>query len=386
MGADDLAESFPAGAVLGGRWRIVTMLGEGGLATVYEAEGLEGQGRRALKILHAQFRSNRQVVERFYAEARACHELRHPNIASVDEYAYAEDGSPFIVMELLVGQSLEDHLRTHPPLPVELAAKLIVDALAALDVAHRAGVVHRDVKPPNLFVVPTPEGTPLLKVLDFGIAKVMDVAGGMGRRTRTGAMLGTPGYMSPEQIRDAKSCDARSDLWSLGVVFFEMLTHRHPYGDDDLVARAVAILRDPARSIREVAPQLGAWDGFFATALAQDPASRFQSADAMAHAVREVLAGGVVSAPLALASPVAQGGAPPRAKGGTLASYMVAAAAGDGVTHQSAAPGYGGAAGPPVQVVTAGDYEAPSVVWWAVVLIALGSFASGILLGYLLAS
>ncbi|MBM4359387.1 MAG: serine/threonine protein kinase [Deltaproteobacteria bacterium] len=288
-------------------------------------------------------------------------------------------------MELLVGQSLDEHLRTHPPVPVDLAAKLLFDALGALSLAHAAGVVHRDVKPPNLFVVPTADGGSMLKVLDFGIAKVMDVAGGMGRRTRTGAMLGTPGYMSPEQIRDAKSCDARSDLWSLAVVFYEMLTHRHPFGDDDLVARAVAILRDPPRPIHEVAPHLASWDGFFATALAQDAAARFPSADAMAQALREVLAGGTVSAPLALGRPSASHVAV-RTSPRTLTSYTSAAAAGGGVTHQSQAPDYSGDGGAPsVQIVSAAELEPPSVVWWGVLLIALGSFASGVLMGYLLA-
>jgi len=384
---DTDSPSQALGAVLGGRYRLVRVLGEGGLATVYEAEGLQGQGRRAIKLLQPQFQAQRNVVERFYAEARACHALHHPHIARVEEFAYAEDGSPYIVMELLVGQSLDDYLRTHPPMAPAAAGPLLLEALAALSVAHAAGIVHRDIKPPNLFIVQAPSGGSMLKVLDFGIAKVMDVAGGMGRKTRTGAVLGTPGYMSAEQLKDAKSCDARSDLWSLGVVFYEMLTHRHPYGDDDQMARAVAILRDPPRPLYETAPHLSAWEPFFQQALARDPNERFQSAEAMGTRIRELLQHADASTSWNRGDGAQGYRAAPGSGGNTLTSEQALGLAGVNSFGPSVHAG-GGPFGyaPPIEVVTAEGLEAPSVVWWAVLLLAIGSFASGLLLGYLLAS
>src|SRR5262245_32869116 len=203
------------GAILNGQWKLLRLIGEGGLAAVYEAEGLSGQGRRAIKLLHPHFRSQPQIMERFYAEAQACFTLRHPHIAVVESYAYAEDGSPYIVMELLHGMSLEAFLAKKQPMPPEQASPIVFGILQALGAAHARGIVHRDLKPANLFLVPDAQGQFTVKVLDFGIAKVMDVAGGMGSKTRTGAVLGTPGYMSPEQVKNAKAVDTRSDLWAV---------------------------------------------------------------------------------------------------------------------------------------------------------------------------
>ncbi|MBM4374789.1 MAG: serine/threonine protein kinase [Deltaproteobacteria bacterium] len=383
LGSEDEGGLVP-GAVVGGRYRVVRMLGEGGLATVYEVDALDGRGRRAIKLLQPQFRAQRNVVERFYTEARACHELRHPNIASVEEFAYTDDGSPYIVMELLAGQSLDDYLRSHPPLPPERAGAFVLDALGALSLAHSRGIIHRDLKPPNLFVVPRPDGSLMLKVLDFGIAKVIDLAGGMASRTRTGALLGTPGYMSPEQLRDSKSCDVRSDLWSLGVVLHEMLTHRHPYGAQDFAARAVAILRDEAKPIGEVAPALAAWQRVLGPALARDVAARFPSADAMAAAVREVLSGAGAGGAGAVIPPLPRPNAGPTltARARTLSSGAVDG--GYGQVDENAL--HGGGRGHEVGVTTAASLDPPSIVWWGALLLALASFAVGLLMGYLLTS
>jgi serine/threonine-protein kinase len=279
------------GAILNGQWKLTRLIGEGGLAAVYEAHGQQQQGRRAIKILHPQFVSQRQIVERFYAEAKACFSLRHPHIALVEAYAYAEDGSPYIVMELLEGVSLEAYLRKKVPMPPDKAAPILYGILQALSVAHQRGIVHRDLKPANIFLVPLERGEFVVKVLDFGIAKVMDVAGGMGSKTRTGAVLGTPGYMSPEQVKNAKAVDARTDLWAAGVVFYEMLTCLHPFGSSDQLARMVAVLRDPPTPISKNAPHLAAWDPFFDKALARDPDKRFQSAEEMAERLRAEVQG-----------------------------------------------------------------------------------------------
>ncbi|MCC6521932.1 MAG: protein kinase [Polyangiaceae bacterium] len=275
------------GAVLNGTWRLRSLIGEGGLAAVYEAEGLQGQGLRAIKLLHLQFQSSPAVVDRFYNEAKAVYALRHPHIAGVEAYAYAEDGSPYIVMELLRGMSVEEFLARHQPMPLPQAITAMRGVLSALGAAHAHNIVHRDLKPANLFLVQRgPDEPPFAKVLDFGIAKVIDLAGGMGSKTRTGALLGTPGYMSPEQVRDSKAVDARTDLWSAAVVFYELLTCQHPFGSADHLARMVAVLKDKPRPIAEVAPEHAPLQPFFDRGLARDPAQRFQSADEMDAALR----------------------------------------------------------------------------------------------------
>jgi eukaryotic-like serine/threonine-protein kinase len=491
------------GAVLNGQWRLLRLIGEGGLAAVYEAESTQGQGKRAIKLLHAQFTRNRAIVERFYAEAKACFTLKHPHVAGVEAYAYAEDGSPYIVMELLHGMSVEQFLKRHQPMTPAMAAPLTFAMLQALSVAHGRGIVHRDLKPANLFLVPNAAaaGQFTIKVLDFGIAKVMDVAGGIGTKTRTGAVLGTPGYMSPEQVKDAKAVDARTDLWAVGVVFYEMMTGEHPYGSNDQLARMVAVLRDGHTPISAKAPHLAAWDPFFEKALAKDPAARFQSAEEMGEALRHMAQGtparfvpdglqtvaipqmqdmrlvpGALPPSAVQASPAVgpttsmspavaphtvrtpapassgqvppqpgmQGSMPPQPSGmqpsGMQPSGMqgsmspqpsamhppgpsgVPAQSGYSPAGVSGLPGYpsepppaypappgpqayrpgggtrtqiseGRPSGtpsihsdiPPVRVETARDEDAPALVWWAVVLLATGTFALGIMLGYVLA-
>ena len=395
------------GAVLNQEWRLLRLIGEGGLGSVYEADGVRGQGRRAIKVLHSQFHSSRIVVERFYAEAKASYSLRHPHIAATEAYAYAEDGTPYIVMELLVGMPLDEHMRKFPPMAPGHAAPLLFGVLQALGVAHANGIVHRDLKPPNLFLVPdasAPAGQ-IVKVLDFGIAKVMDLAGGMATKTRTGAMLGTPGYMSAEQIKNAKAVDARSDLWAAGVVLFEMLTHEHPFGADDGMGRVVNILRGQARPISEAAPHLAAWGPFFETALDVDPARRFQSAEQMATALREVAFAGQgataaqVSAPMPLTNPISPHGSPhlsphpsPQIStlsrgasptGGTLASGAYAAP-GAGTTLTNEAPHYTRGYAPPIiHIESARRADPPRLVWWGAVLACAAAFGLGVLVGYL---
>src|SRR6185437_2579289 len=170
-------------------------------------------------------------------------------------------------------------------LPPAQAVHIAHGMLQALGAAHARSIIHRDIKPDNLFLVHDNNGSFLVKVLDFGIAKVMDVAGGMGQKTRTGVLLGTPGYMSPEQIKDSKSVDGRADLWSVGIIFYELLTGTSPFPAENEFARLTSVLTDEIRPIEQVAPHLASWSGFFQRALAKDPAWRFQNADEMAAAL-----------------------------------------------------------------------------------------------------
>jgi serine/threonine protein kinase len=292
---EDSSAQQLVGAVLSRRWKLVRLLGEGGMGAVYEGHGINGEGVRALKVLHPEFVTEESILQRFFAEAQACQQLGHPNIAQIFEHGTAEDGTPYLVMELLRGQPLSQYIHDRKLLTAEQAGPIVYGMLQALGAAHEKRIVHRDLKPDNVFLVGDAavggSGQFTVKVLDFGIAKVMDGAGGMGSKTRTGVLMGTPGYMSPEQIKNAKGVDPRSDLWSVGVMLFEMLTAKEVFPAENEFARLTAVLTQQVPSISSVAPNLAAWDPFFKRALAKDPAQRYQSAQEMAQALVQMTRG-----------------------------------------------------------------------------------------------
>jgi serine/threonine-protein kinase len=276
------------GAVLNTRYRLRRVIGEGGMGAVYEAEG--PQGPCAVKVLHEEFAHHPEVRARFFAEAQATRTLVHPHIATTIDAAVAEDGTPYLVMELLRGQSLGDVLDAGKIMSPAETWPVIHQVLSALSAAHAQRIVHRDLKPDNIFLTETQAGAPPhARVLDFGIAKIMDVAGGMGSKTQTGAIIGTPGYMSPEQIRNSKAVDPRSDLWSVGTIVYQMLTGALPFEGDNDLTRLTAVITSEARPIEQVAPHLARFSAFFQRALAKDPAARFQSAEEMSQALASLL-------------------------------------------------------------------------------------------------
>ncbi len=193
---------------------------------MYAADPLEGQGTVAVKIIRPEYTEEKAVVERFLEEARLSARLIHPNIVRVLEGARAEDGSPYMIMELLQGVPLGAYTQGGGRVPPAQAVPILHGILAGLAAAHAQNIVHRDLKPENVFLTREPGGAFVVKVLDFGIAKVMDAAGGMGSRTRTGMLLGTPAFMSPEQVKSARQVDTEERPWSAGVLFYEMLTGR----------------------------------------------------------------------------------------------------------------------------------------------------------------
>ena len=276
------------GAVLNRRFRLVKLLGEGGMGAVYEADCAEG--KRAVKVLHEEFNKMEEVRRRFFAEAEATQNLRHPNIVSALESAVAEDGSPYIVMELLQGESLGDRLEGAQTLGAAEAVQIMTQVLSALSVAHGARIVHRDLKPDNVFLSKDAQGNLFVRLLDFGIAKIMDAAGGMGSKTKTGALIGTAGYMSPEQIKSAKSVDHRTDLWAMGTMLFQMLTGALPFRGEDDFTRLTAVIVGTATPIETIAPQHARFSGFFQRAFAKDVNHRFQTAEEMSHALAAIMA------------------------------------------------------------------------------------------------
>jgi len=289
---DPFLENSLVGAILSRRFRLKHELGRGGMGAVYAAEPLHGGPLVAVKILHASFLGDTQVLERFLEEGRTCMRLTHQNILQVYECHTAEDGSPYLVMDLLKGVPLSAYTQNGGRVSLAHAVPILHGMLAGLSAAHAEGVVHRDLKPGNVFLArePEPEGLFVVKLLDFGIAKVMDAAGGMGSKTKTGMLLGTPAYMSPEQITNAKDVDARTDLWSAGVMFYEMLTGRVAFPAPTEYARLAAVLRFEPEPVESVDHELALLGPFVSRALEKDREKRFQTAREMSVALQTAVA------------------------------------------------------------------------------------------------
>ena len=248
------------------------------MGAVYLAEH-PGIGRRvAVKVLHKNYTRDEHLLARFLNEARAANAIRHPNIIEILDSGMMADGTPFLVMELLEGESLGTRLRQTGALPIPTAVDFAYQTASALGAAHAKGIVHRDLKPDNLFVVPDPHDArrERIKVLDFGIAKLQQGSTGDSVKTRTGTLMGTPIYMSPEQCRGTRAIDHRSDIYSLGVIFYEMLVGQPPFvseGFGELVNMHLNVQPATARSKRPEIPV--AVDALVMKMLAKNPEDRF---------------------------------------------------------------------------------------------------------------
>jgi serine/threonine-protein kinase len=261
-----------------GNYRAIELLGEGGMGAVYLAEH-PGIGRRvAVKVLHKNYTRDDQLLGRFLNEARAANAIRHPNIIEILDSGVIADGTPFLVMELLEGESLGTRLRRVGPLPVATALDFAYQTASALGAAHKKGIVHRDLKPDNLYVIADPHDTERerIKVLDFGIAKLQQGPSSDSVKTRTGTLMGTPIYMSPEQCRGTRAVDHRSDMYSLGVILFEMLVGHPPFvseGFGELVNMHLNVAPPSPRAFRRDIPE--ALDALVLKMLAKSPDDRF---------------------------------------------------------------------------------------------------------------
>ena len=243
------------GDVIGGKYRIVRLIGDGGMGTVYEAHHEFLETNVALKFLHAELAQRAGLGSRFLQEARVSARIRSPHVTHVTDVDQTADGSPYLVMELLHGEPLQQAMDRRGKLPPEQAIDFALQILSGLESAHAIGVVHRDLKPDNVFIVPA-TGGPLLKLIDFGIAKLRASTAFQKGLTRAGVIMGTPEYMAPEQLFAAENVDHRADLYSLGVILFEMLSGRRPTDGDDVEAIVASVVSGNVRHLGSLEPGL----------------------------------------------------------------------------------------------------------------------------------
>ena len=276
------------GKVVARKYSVERCIGEGGMGRVYRARQLVLDKKVVLKVLHQELLSDARTVARFQREARAASRLNHPNSINILDFGVAEDGELFIAMEFVDGHDLH-HLLAHEwPLSEPRIIRIVSQVLSALADAHGAGVIHRDLKPENVMVEPRRGGeSDVVKVLDFGIAKIVDTAEAGPALTRAGFVCGTPEYMSPEQAKGAP-LDARSDLYSVGVLLFQLVTRRLPFEADTAVGYATKHLSEPPPAPSKVrpggcSPEL---ERLILRALSKDPAARPQTAEEFLDALQ----------------------------------------------------------------------------------------------------
>jgi serine/threonine protein kinase len=283
-----VAAGVQPGQILLGKFRIERVLGVGGMGVVVAATHVTLEERVAIKFLLPEALQNAEAVARFLREARAAVRIKSEHVARVTDVGTLETGAPYMIMEYLDGGDLGALAKTRGAMPVELAVEYVLQACEALAEAHALGIVHRDLKPSNLFVVTRADGTPSVKVLDFGISKVtgMGASGADLGMTKTTTIMGSPLYMSPEQMASSKDVDARTDIWALGAILFELLTGRVPFQADTITQLCAMILQqraEPLRNFRPDAPE--ALQNVITRCLEKDRNHRYGNIAEFAHAL-----------------------------------------------------------------------------------------------------
>jgi eukaryotic-like serine/threonine-protein kinase len=277
------------GDTVAGKYLLGRVLGMGGMGIVFLAEHRELEGQVALKFLSAEFATNPEAVSRFRREAQAAAKLRSDHVVRVFDVGIHDNGLPYMVMEYLEGGDLGGLLRESGPLPIELAADLLIQTCSAVAEAHRQGIVHRDLKPSNLFCVPRVDGGLTIKVVDFGISKRTGVSASLEQGiTVTGNVVGSPSYMSPEQMTSSNRIDHRTDIWSLGVVLYECLTGQLPFPATTYAEVCLKVHQEPplppsAHGV-ELPPAL---EAVIDRCLAKDPEQRYATVGELSAALSE---------------------------------------------------------------------------------------------------
>jgi len=281
-----MAGPLEPGTVLQGKYRVEHVLGEGGMGIVVAAIHLGLDQRVALKMLRPELRRMPEVVERFQREARAASKIEGAHVAKVLDVGALDDGTPFMVMEHLEGSDLSSVRRGGLPLPPALAAGYVIEACEAIAEAHGLGIIHRDVKPANLFLAKKRSGKTEIKVLDFGISKIGGTGEADSGLTGSAVAMGSAEYMSPEQMLSARDVDTRADIWSMGVCLYELCTARGPFAGASLGDTCAQVIHGAPAPPRNVVPQIPpGLEAIILRCLDKDPAKRFASAAELAAAL-----------------------------------------------------------------------------------------------------
>jgi serine/threonine-protein kinase len=277
------AAAVRPGDTVAGKYRVEYVLGSGGMGVVVAARHLEMDQLVAVKFLLPEHAGKKDLVERFIREGRRAAKLRTEHVCRVLDVGRLAEGAPFIVMEHLEGFDLARYLRQRGPLPVREAVELVLQAAEAIAEAHALGIVHRDLKPHNLFLTTGPSGEPLVKVLDFGVAKAQEPG---AHATRSEVTMGSPAYMPPEQARAARNAEPRSDQYALGVILYQLLTNRLPFESESVPLLYVDLLTSPPTPARKHRPELPVeLEAILARTLQKEVTARYASLAELAAAL-----------------------------------------------------------------------------------------------------
>ncbi|HEX3345751.1 MAG TPA: serine/threonine-protein kinase, partial [Polyangiaceae bacterium] len=277
----------PPGGLIAGKYEVLRLIGRGGMGSVWEGRHVTLGTRVAIKFIDQEYAESKEACARFVTEARAAATIQSKHAIQIFDHGVTDEGRPYMVMELLTGEPLDERIDRLIRLSLPETARILGQVCRALQRAHEAGIIHRDLKPENIFLVRSPDDDDeIAKVLDFGIAKIKQLPGeqGLTSSTKTGAVLGTPYYMAPEQARGLRSIDYRADLWSLGVIAYKCVTGVLPFEGESVGDLLVKICTAPAPIPSLTVPGLPpGFDAWFARTMEREPAARFASAAQLAE-------------------------------------------------------------------------------------------------------